>query len=46
MIAVGSVADPERKAAIVRRILAALPGWFGIPDAIADKVDRQDKEDG
>lgn len=34
MTPVAPVADPERKAAIVRRILEALPDWFGIPEAI------------
>jgi XTP/dITP diphosphohydrolase len=26
--------DPERRAAIARSILAALPDWFGLPDAV------------
>jgi XTP/dITP diphosphohydrolase len=34
-IRIEAEADPDRRHAIVRNILSALPDWFGIPEAIA-----------
>ena len=34
LLAVRSVDAPEERAALCRRMLEALPGWFGLPDAV------------
>lgn len=38
-VSVLAAADPERKAAIARTILLALPDWFGIPESTQHYID-------
>ena len=38
LVAVRSVDVPEERSALCRRVLEALPGWFGLPEAVERRV--------